>query len=123
MIFKTILILVLASFVLYFLALPRQNALRKLVVLAGVCAMLVFSLHPDLSTRIANWVGVGRGADFLFYISHLLLFFIAFMYYLRFREMESRLTNLVRHIAIAEAMHNHAPAATVNPIAAAGPDR
>ena len=103
MIFKTLLVIALASFVLYFLALPRQNALRKLVVLACVGAMLVFSVDPDLATQVANWFGVGRGADFLFYVSHLLLLFIAFMYYLRFRELESRLTNLVRHIAIVEA--------------------
>jgi small membrane protein len=122
MIFKTFLVLALAAFVLYFLALPRQNALRKLVVLAGVGGMVVFSLQPELSTRIANWFGIGRGADFLFYISHLLLFFIAFMYYLRFRELEARLTNLVRHIAIVEAMRDERPAPTSPELTARQPD-
>lgn len=62
--------------------------------------MFVMSLNPDWSTRIANFFGIGRGADFLFYISHLTLFFIAFLYYLKFKEMERQFTKLTRDLAI-----------------------
>ena len=69
--------------------------------------MVVFSINPDLSTAIANYLGVGRGADLLFYLSHLVLFFIAFMYYLKFKDMEIRFAQLVRHIAISETTQNN----------------
>jgi hypothetical protein len=68
-----------------------------------VAGMLVFALNPDLSTEIANYFGIVRGVDFLFYLSHLTLFFIAFVYYLRFREMEIRFTKLARQVAIDQA--------------------
>jgi hypothetical protein len=81
--------------------------LRKLFILIFVVTMVVFSINPDLSTAIANYLGVGRGADLLFYLSHLVLFFIAFMYYLKFKDMEIRFAQLVRHIAISESEQNN----------------
>ena len=81
--------------------------LRKLFILIFVATMVFFSINPDLSTAIANYLGVGRGADLLFYLSHLVLFFIAFMYYLKFKDMEIRFAQLVRHIAISESTQNN----------------
>jgi len=65
--------------------------------------MIIFSLLPGLSTDIANFFGIGRGADFLFYISHIVLFFIAFLYYLHSKDIEQKWTKLIRHLAIKEA--------------------
>jgi len=103
MTFQLVLLIILSAFVVLVLLLPEQDALRKLVVLLVISILILFSAWPELSTKIANWFGIGRGSDFLFYISHVMLFFIAFMYYLKFREMEMRLTRLVRYLAIAEA--------------------
>jgi len=102
MTFQLILLISLGAFLLIVLMLPRQDALRKVFVVAFISTMIVFSAVPKLSTTVANWFGIGRGADFLFYVSHLVLFFIAFMYYLKFRELEIRFTKLVRYLAIAE---------------------
>ena len=103
MMFKYVLILSLSIFFLYVLLLPRQAAIRKLFLLGIVSIMIIFSFLPDLSTDIANFFGIGRGADFLFYISHIVLFFIAFLYYLHSKEMEEKWTKLIRHLAITEA--------------------
>ena len=54
--------------------------------------MLLFAIQPDWSTRVAHRVGISRGVDLLFYLSHLMLFFVAFAYYLKFKKMEARLT-------------------------------
>lgn len=107
MTFKYILFFILCLFLIYVLLLPKQTMLRKLFILIFVVTMVVFSINPDLSTAIANYLGVGRGADLLFYLSHLVLFFIAFMYYLKFKDMEIRFAQLVRHIAISESEQNN----------------
>lgn len=106
MTFKYILLLALSVFILYVLLRFRQSFLQKAFILSFVLVMFVMSLNPDWSTRIANFFGIGRGADFLFYISHLTLFFIVFVYYLKFKDMERQLTRLARHAAINCAQEN-----------------
>lgn len=103
MTFKYFLVAVLIGFIFYLLLLPRLDALRKAVIFAVVLTMLVFALQPDWSTRVAERVGVSRGVDLLFYLSHLVLFFVAFVYYLKFKKMEARFTRLVRQLALDRA--------------------
>ena len=103
MTFKFFLVAVLIGFLFYLLLLPRLDTLRKGVILLLVLTMLVFVMQPDWSTAVAHQVGVSRGVDLLFYLSHLLLFFVAFAYYLKFKKMEARLTRLVRQLALERA--------------------
>ncbi len=103
MTFKYFLVAVLIGFIFYVLLLPRLGALRKAVIFAVVLAMLVFAIHPDWSTSVAQRVGVSRGVDLLFYLSHLVLFFVAFLYFLKFKKMEARFTKLVRQLALQQA--------------------
>jgi small membrane protein len=103
MTFQYILIVALTLFSLYVLLLPRKSLLRKGFVLAFIVVMFVFVLRPEWSSKLAGWVGVGRGVDLLFYLAHLMLFFIAFVYYLKFKDMEARLTKLVQALALDAA--------------------
>ena len=103
MTFQFAVLVILGLFLVYVLALPRQALVRKALVIMFVLAMLAFTAKPEWSSAIAKLAGIGRGADLLFYLSHLVLFFIAFMYYLRFKDMELRFTRLVRQIALDAA--------------------
>lgn len=100
---KLLLAIPLILFFMYVLALPKYQLLGKLLILVFVTVLLLFALNPELSTLIANYFGVGRGADFLFYLSHLLLFFIAFRFYLKNRNLEARLNRLVQQLALQDA--------------------
>ena len=100
---KLLLAIPLILFFMYVLALPKYQLLGKLFILLFVAILLLFALNPELSTTIANYFGVGRGADFLFYISHLLLFFIAFRFYLKDRTLNARLNKLVQQLALKDA--------------------
>ena len=100
---KLLLAIPLILFFMYVRALPRYQLLGKVLILIFVTLLLLFALNPQLSTLIANYFGVGRGADFLFYISHLLLFFIAFRIYLKNRDLNSRLNRLVQQLALKDA--------------------
>jgi hypothetical protein len=103
MTFKYMLIVVLGTFLLYLLVLPRKTVLRKGFIIIFVLTMLTFTIKPEWSSVIANMVGVSRGVDLLFYLSHLVLFYVAFMYYLKFKDIELRFTKLVRQLALEAA--------------------
>jgi len=103
MTFKYFLVAILIGFMFYLLLLPRLDTVRKGVISLLVLTMLLFAIQPDWSTTVAQQVGVSRGVDLLFYLSHLMLFFVAFAYYLKFKKMEARLTKLVRQLALERA--------------------
>ncbi len=76
-----------------------DRALLILFLLIGVTMVL----FPALTTDLAHLVGVGRGADLVTYLGLLGLFFAVILSYINQRELQSKLTDLVRHIAILEA--------------------
>jgi len=81
----------------------RAQAIRRigLVVFAAFAAVSI--LFPDLWSRLARLVGVGRGTDLVLYA--LVVAFLSFTVttYLRFRDLETNYTRLARRIALTEA--------------------
>ena len=75
------------------------------VFLIGVFIILgtLLVLFPEYSNKIAHWAGVGRGADLLFYLSILFLFFLILKLYSRLRKMEKSFTEIVRNKSLEEA--------------------
>ena len=67
-------------------------------VVAGIA--LAF---PGLTAIAARLLGIGRGADLVFYSAILGAFVAFFAIYSRLRRTEAHITRLVRHIAIQEA--------------------
>jgi hypothetical protein len=58
---------------------------------------------PDVLVRIAHFLGIGRGADLVLYLSILFTFVAFFVTYLRFRRIDEQMTKIVRHLAIRDA--------------------
>jgi hypothetical protein len=85
----------------------RTKAYKKILLLFFVPVAVVFVLFPDLSTSIANSVGVGRGADLLLYGVTVVLIFTLFNNYLKDREGSRQIVILARKIAILEATHQN----------------
>jgi hypothetical protein len=52
---------------------------------------------------VANFLGIGRGADLVMYCGFLAAAIGFFFFYLRYRQLEANLTKIVRHLAIQEA--------------------
>ena len=98
--FKYIFSALTAACMLYFLVLTRKSALQRLFVVAFFGIGIAFILQPDWTTELAALVGIGRGADLVFYVSTLFLFFLCFNFYLRFRLIEEKHTSLVRELAL-----------------------
>lgn len=127
MTFQYVLVAVLLGFAAFVLRLGGLGRSRKAAILAVVAAMLAFSIWPEWSTDAARAVGISRGVDLLFYVSHLALFFLAFVTFLKLKRMEMRMTMLVRQLALepgrAERTADAAPAAAAAPTGDAAPDR
>ncbi len=99
---QIILLVLMAAFSIYVLRVRRQLTDRLIMlVLAAVGVFLV--LFPNASTWLANRIGIGRGTDMIFYFFILFVLFRFVAIARRQREIESKLTEIVRAQAIQNA--------------------
>jgi hypothetical protein len=66
---------------------------------------VVAVVDPELTTTVANAVGVGRGADLLLYLMVIVFLFFALHVYVLFKKQERTIVRLARAIALQEARH------------------
>lgn len=83
----------------------RQQAIRNAEALIWsvmwIMALLVV-WRPDTSTVIAQWVGIGRGADLILYAAVTLLLILVFQLHVAHVRLERTLTELIRRQALQE---------------------
>lgn len=84
----------------------RHQAVRRLMLVGFVLLAAMAVLFPGLLTRVAQFLGVGRGADLLLY--GLTVFFLGYVAssYRRMRHMEQQVTTLARELALGAALHD-----------------
>jgi small membrane protein len=83
----------------------------------GVCALqclvwtaaLMGILWPELTTRLAETVGIGRGADLVLYVFCLAFIWISFLLYGRTLRAERALAELVTQFALVGAVRHRPP--------------
>ena len=106
MIIKILLISCFILFGIYLMFVANSaniRAWRKIAIfLLG--AFAIFSiLFPEITTNAADWLGVGRGADLLFYLTTVAVIYLGLHSYIRYRQIENRMVILVRKLALIEA--------------------
>lgn len=84
-------------------AAARTRAWKRLILVALVGVAIVSVLNPELTTEVANLVGVGRGADLLLYVLTAVFLYVVVGFYLKFRDVERQVTVLARRLALDEA--------------------
>jgi hypothetical protein len=77
------------------------------VVLIAAAFTVVF---PDILTRLANQVGVGRGTDLVLYVMAVTFMLVSVVLFRRISELERRYTQLARALAVRNALSEQAPA-------------
>jgi hypothetical protein len=90
----------------------RRGGIGLSEVLLWTCFWLagaVCVLYPGITQWFAGILGVGRGADAVFYLGLVGLSYAFFKVYLRIRQAEQQLTLLVRRLALKEAEHEEQP--------------
>ena len=90
------------AFIAVYFFLRLRNSIFDIFILL-IAAAVVFILFPDITNSIANKLGVGRGADLVFYTSILIFWFVILKLYARIRRLEQIITQVVRKDAIDEA--------------------
>lgn len=88
----------------------RRGQLRRgPLVLWGVLwlGIAVVALVPDLSSRLAEYVGVGRGSDLVVYGSILFLFYAVFRLVIKQSYLEREIADLAGTAAIREAQKKY----------------
>jgi small membrane protein len=85
----------------------RRNRLpfHIMTVFALLAAGVIAVLAPGMTDDVARFVGVGRGADLVTYIAIIAVMFVLVHYYSKFVELQRKLTELTRELAIMRAEH------------------
>jgi len=85
----------------------RRFAKTRHVPALGFFALWILALgliaRPEVSTRIAQSVGIGRGVDFVIYSLLIAFLWAHYQQYLRYKRVEHEITQLVRELAIERA--------------------
>jgi hypothetical protein len=83
----------------------RNNIADVILFSLLVGTAITFILFPEWTNIIAHKLGVGRGADLVFYLCILLFAFVILKLYARLRRLEKMITDLVRK----ETLEDHTP--------------
>jgi len=95
----TLILLLTIVYILFF----KSKTINRILFITTFLMGMVFVLLPNLTNRIANFIGVGRGADLLLY-AMVILFYATFLYvYARLRKIEVIQTEIIRGLAIRNA--------------------
>ena len=104
---KVVLVLVVLALLTWAFRNRKRVGMRagaRLMAVALAAFAIVSVLYPNLTTRAARAIGVGRGADLLLYVLVVAFAFTSAGLYFRSRDLERRLDIVVRRIAIREAV-------------------
>lgn len=71
-------------------------------------SLFIFALlgvfEPELTGYVANYLGIGRGSDVVFYISIALLFYLIFRLSIALEDTRREITELVQKIALKDSL-------------------
>lgn len=65
-------------------------------------AVIVAALFPDLTSSISSVFGIGRGVDFVIYVSIIILFYLIYRIYVKLDEQDQKISILMREFTIRE---------------------
>jgi small membrane protein len=102
MIFQLLLSASLAVILIYSYNQRIRSPSVSAVALVAAGAGLYFTWFPSHATSLAGLVGIGRGADLIFYLWVVISLALLLNVHLKLRAGHSQLTEVVRHIAILE---------------------
>ena len=109
---QTLILLLFVTLAVLTLAAGLRGTAPKRVVAAGLLLWMfgaIATIWPHTVADLAHYLGVGRGADLLLYMTTLSLAVVCFYMYARFRRVERQLTLLVRRLAMDAAIEKTPP--------------
>jgi hypothetical protein len=89
----------LALFIFYIFRL-RSVLADRLIYLASALVGVILVIFPDLASGFAHLLGIGRGADLLFYLFIIVSLFYVVSLNAEIRKLKQQVTLLVRQQAL-----------------------
>lgn len=80
-------------------AISRWGFIFWLIIWIGA---IILVWNPWTTNRLAGWLGVGRGADAVFYVAIMVLFYAIFRLHGKMENIEHQLSELVKKIALRD---------------------
>lgn len=105
MLIQIIIILIIIFILLRLVSKFREQEISFLSFLSWFIFWLiavVIVLYPETTNLLARFLGVGRGADVVIYISLILIFYFIFYITIKLRRTEQEITKLVRKVSFLE---------------------
>lgn len=84
----------------------KQSRVLCMAIFALTLGGIYFVWEVEASTRIANLLGVGRGADLVLYIYSAISFVLIISLLLRIKQLHEQFTELARVVALASPMRS-----------------
>jgi small membrane protein len=91
-------------FIAFYMYLRLRSNLLDAILIFLFCGVAVFFiLFPEMTTKIAQWMGVKRGINLVFYSITIFFFFLILKLYSRMRRLENKFTEMVRENSLKKA--------------------
>lgn len=100
---QILLVLLSVAIVLFYFNRLRTRLWDRVLFTLLAVAAVVMVIQPEWANAVAHFLGVGRGADLVAYLGISGLAFLWLGLYSRQRELDVRLTELARRLAMLEA--------------------
>ena len=100
---QVLLITAVVLVAVYFYVRLHNSILDIILLSLMVSTALVFILFPGITNDLAHKLGVGRGADLIFYLSIVIFWFVILKLYTRILRLEKTLTDVVRKDALTDS--------------------
>lgn len=114
MIVQFIIVAVLLAAVLYLFLTPSSASRKAWLRIAGLIFLVVFIagfFFPDITARLASWLGVKSGTELLVYAMFIGWVASSLIFYSQILDMRRRQARLIQQIAIQGAVQGTAPSA------------
>ncbi|NTS41069.1 DUF2304 domain-containing protein [Flavisolibacter sp. BT320] len=83
----------------------RSGLLDALLIFVFLGVGIFLILFPDVTTTVANWLGVNRGINLVFYFTIFFFLFLILKLYARIRRLEQQFAEIIRDKAMSEAKY------------------
>jgi len=73
----------------------RQLSFREMLFWVVIWTATIFLLFdPNISNILANYLGIGRGVDAVFFLAIILVFYLVFRLYVKLDKLDRNITEL-----------------------------
>jgi small membrane protein len=74
----------------------QRPALDKLFIGLLLATGIFFVLYPEGTNQMAHFLGIGRGADLIFYVAILGFGYVIMLLYSKIKKLEEQLAKIIR---------------------------